>query len=542
MTLREQLSYEPHELQFGTSGRRGLVADLTQLEIYINALAEVRYLQTLSAAEGGVHYGDEFYLAHDLRPSSTRFAPEAQGRGEIYQAVERAVTDAGMRPINLGEIPTPALMYFAVNRARGSIMITGSHIPFDRNGYKLNTSRGELLKHHEAPVNRAVAELRRHVYGQPFQDSLFDQRGMFRGGHVEMPAVDGAARSAYGARYAGFFQGASLAGQRILVYQHSSVGRDLLVEILRSFGAEVIPAGRSDTFVPIDTENIDATQLATIQALADSAVAQCGALDAVVSLDGDGDRPLVLGVEQGRVRFFTGDLLGMIVAQYLGADSIVVSISCNDGIDRGPLAPLVQPKTHIGSPYLIAGMEDAIARGRKRVCGWEANGGFLLGSDLERNGAILKALPTRDAILPILCVLFAAAHERARLGDLFSRLPARFGRAALLKDFPRAKALRIIERFSSEDAAEMLGRYFTLQEGFPPVGGIDFTDGVRVVFRNGEVAHFRPSGNADEFRCYAVADTQARADEIAQSVVSEPNGIFRQMEREMAADLFEEVM
>ena len=47
-TLREHLSYEPRELQFGTSGRRGLVADLTQLEIYINALAEVRYLQTLA--------------------------------------------------------------------------------------------------------------------------------------------------------------------------------------------------------------------------------------------------------------------------------------------------------------------------------------------------------------------------------------------------------------------------------------------------------------------------------------------------------------
>ena len=37
---------------------------------------------------------------------------------------------------------------------------------------------------------------------------------------------------------------------------------------------------------------------------------------------------------------------------------------------------------------------------------------------------------------------------------------------------------------------------------------VDYTDGVRVLFDNGDVAHVRPSGNADELRIYAVADTQ----------------------------------
>ena len=41
---------------------------------------------------------------------------------------------------------------------------------------------------------------------------------------------------------------------------------------------------------------------------------------------------------------------------------------------------------------------------------------------------------------------------------------------------------------------------------------MDYTDGVRILFANGEVAHVRPSGNADELRIYAVADTQRRAD------------------------------
>ena len=54
-------------------------------------------------------------------------------------------------------------------------------------------------------------------------------------------------------------------------------------------------------------------------------------------------------------------------------------------------------------------MELALAKGRRAVCGWEANGGFLTGSDFQREGRELRALPTRDAFLPILGVLFAAA-------------------------------------------------------------------------------------------------------------------------------------
>ena len=169
-------------------------------------------------------------------------------------------------------------------------------------------------------------------------ESPFDERGALQeAAQGALPDELDDARRAYIARYTDFFAGASLAGKRLLVYQHSAVGSDLLVEILDRLGAEVIPAGRSDTFVPIDTENIEADQLAIIQKLADEAAAEHGPLDAVVSTDGDSDRPLILGVDPktGRVRFFGGDLVGMIVAEYLHADAVVVPISCNDGIDRG---------------------------------------------------------------------------------------------------------------------------------------------------------------------------------------------------------------
>jgi phosphomannomutase len=255
--LQYSLTYEPIELRFGTSGRRGRVVDLTQLEIYINALAELEYLQSLPAGEGGVVRGEEFCFAHDLRASSTAFVEGEGGRGEICQAVERAILDAGMLPVNLGPLPTPALTYYALSRNLGSIMVTGSHIPFHLNGYKLNTSAGELLKEHEAPIAETVGNVRARIYAQAFDESPFNACGMFKAGHRDLPPVNEAARMAYIERYESFFSGSTLRGRRILVYQHSAVGRDLLVDLLEHLGAEVITRGRSDQFVAIDTEAID---------------------------------------------------------------------------------------------------------------------------------------------------------------------------------------------------------------------------------------------------------------------------------------------
>jgi phosphomannomutase len=570
-SLAAKLRQAPVHLQFGTSGRRGLLVDLSQLEIYVNALAELEYLQFLPASEGGIRRGQELYVAHDLRPSSTTLLEGAPRRGELAQAVVRAVLDAGMVPVNLGAIPTPALTSYALARGKGSIMVTGSHIPFDRNGYKVNTAIGELLKHHEAPINRKVADVRARVYGKPFCDSLFDEEGMFKDGHIGLPAERQLGAHDYVRRYVDFFGAGALAGIRLLVYQHSAVGRDLIVEILRGLGAEVVVAGRSETFVPIDTENIGPEQLATIQALLDEAVSEYGNLDAVVSTDGDSDRPLILGVEAGphpRARFFSGDLVGMVTAEFLGADAVLVPISCNDGIDRGSLKDLREPRTRIGSPYVIAGMQAAAARGRKAVCGWEANGGFLTGSDIVRYGRTLAALPTRDAVLPIVSVLCAARERKLSLIELFAQLPKRFSRAALLKQFPRAKGLEIVRKFSPgddsvaqvdfwdagvtvtgrggtervagseeieqfQDIRAELSRFFKDTDGFDDIRALNFIDGVRILFGNGDVAHLRPSGNADELRIYAVADTQPRADAIADLGVREPDGILRAIERSL---------
>jgi phosphomannomutase len=532
--LAHQLRQAPVVLGFGTSGRRGRVADLTQLEVYLNARAELEYLQSLSPARGGIAPGSTVFMAHDLRPSSTEIIPGPTPRGGLAQAIQRAIRDAGHTPINLGPLPTPALAAYALSRGAASFMVTGSHIPFDRNGYKTNSAVGELLKTDEAPINELATAWRERLLGMPFADSLFDEDGMLREAE-DLLEADPSGAQAWLARHREFFGEYALAGLRVLVYQHSAVGRDLLVEILLALGATVVPIGRSESFVPIDTEAIDDETLAQIEALALAATGDGAPFDAVVSTDGDSDRPLLIGLESRapdelHARFFGGDLVGMLVAEALAADAVVVPVSCNDAIDRGPLAAALCPRTRIGSPWVIAGMQAASAAGRARVCGWEANGGFLLGADLQLGARRLSALPTRDAFLPIVTVLGMARARGLSLGALFDTLPRRFSRAGLLRDFPRATSLALLAALGPGlPGRARLGEFFSAAAGFGPLLTCDDTDGLRMRFENGDVAHIRPSGNADELRLYACADSQSRADEILRLGLEEPGGILRRL-------------
>ncbi|KAL8738966.1 MAG: hypothetical protein Q9181_000323 [Wetmoreana brouardii] len=528
--LSLHLNYKPVTLQFGTSDHRGEVVHLTQVT-------------TRGLRQCGIRAGDDFSFAHDLRPSSTDLVEGY--RGGLSQAVKTAVIDKGMHPINLGAIPTPALTYWALRHAKGSTMVTGRNAQDRRKA-----------------IGQAVQLTRASLLLQSYAHSPFDFRGVLRTTQPSLLPIESEGRSAYLRRYLDFFNGESLQGMDLLVYQHSAVGRDLLVEILQSLGAKVTRAGRSDVFVPIDSEAIDDDQLETIQTLCQQSG---GPFDAVLSTDGDSDRPLLVAPDGDGLRFFGGDLLGMIVVEFLNADAVVVPISTNDAIDRGSPAQVTEPKTKIGSPYVMTGMQDAFSKGRRRICGWEANGGFLVGSNIDRHGNILTALPTRDAVLPLLCA-FVTMNLGITLPELFATLPKRFSRAALIRKFPRSASLQIVSHFSLPRATlqevfyhgetivahrsdhnrlqvtesevsqlsqirQDLQKVFSAEAGFTPITRINYIDGVRLAFENGYVAHFRPSENADELRIYTVADSQERADAIVAQGVAEPDGLLRRLER-----------
>jgi phosphomannomutase len=139
--------------------------------------------------------------------------------------------------------------------------------------------------------------------------------------------------------------------------------------------------------------------------------------------------------------------------------------------------------------------------------GLEANGGVLLGSDASVDGKFLKALPTRDAVLPILATLGMAARRGQTLEQLVGSLSVRPALADRLIEVPTQAANGFVTRLVSD--RDFAQRFFT------PVGLVESVgrlDGAQVWLRSGEIVHYRASGNAPELRCYVEAgeDDEAR--------------------------------
>ena len=448
--------------KFGTSGLRGLVTELTPELVRSYTMAFLKRCAT----GGAVHVG------WDLRPSSPGIA----------RHVIAAISAAGQRVHVAGPLPTPALALAAEAAGQGAIMITGSHIPADRNGLKFYTTGGEISKADETRILEGLTAV-------PAPTAL--------------PGVtpDDAALLAYVARYVQGFGPSALSGLRIGVYQHSSVARDVMVEVITALGGTPVALGRTDHFTPVDTEAVDAETREMFRGW-------CAAqdLDALISTDGDADRPMLTD-QTGQV--IPGDVLGALTARVLGADHLCTPISSNTMIGQMPDFRHID-LTRIGSPYVIAAMQAARAKDpAAQVAGYEANGGFLLGFTAQGPAGPLPALMTRDCLLPILSPLSSARTSGQSLAALTGALPARFTAADRLQDIPGEISAALIAELTADPAA---------RQAFFETGSaacdLNDLDGLRVTFENGEILHLRPSGNAPELRCYAEAATRNRAETL----------------------------
>ncbi|HIF9551306.1 TPA: phosphomannomutase [Photobacterium damselae] len=442
-------------IQFGTSGARGLVEQFSSDVCAAFTHAFITSIQSQFEFQ-------QIAIAIDNRPSSPAMA----------QACAKAVEQLGLEVIYYGVVPTPALAYVSMQDNIPCIMVTGSHIPFDRNGLKFYRPDGEITKADELAILNATAEF----------ESITDL--------PVLTASDKAANQ-YNERYTSLFDCQMLAGKRIGIYEHSSAGRDLYAPMFEALGAEVIALERSDEFVPIDTEAVSD---------ADKQKAKNWSkeynLDFIFSTDGDGDRPLVADENGDWLR---GDILGLLCADAMRIEALAAPVSCNTAIESCERFNHVT-RTKIGSPYVIAEF-DELAKQYDSVAGFEANGGFLLGSDALVNNKEIKALPTRDAVLPAL-MLLALAKEKP-IYELVGSLPQRFTHSDRIQNFATEKSLNILAK-AKEDPSSFLKK---LMFNDVNVESVDTTDGLRIVLASGNIIHFRPSGNAPELRCYAESAT-----------------------------------
>ncbi|MGI9391852.1 MAG: phosphomannomutase [Boseongicola sp.] len=449
--------------QFGTSGLRG--PDWAFTDQFVADYAIV--FASLFVNDGTLLVG------RDLRASSPRIA----------RAVASGAAAHGLRTIDCGVLPTPALALAAMDRGTLAIMVTGSHIPADRNGLKFFTADGEISKSDEALIASAFADRESTVQSEPVNEH-------------------GDAVAAYVSRYTNFWDENALIGLRVGVWEHSSAARVVLPDILRALGADVVTLGRWDRFVAVDTEAIG---LDLRKQLA-SWVVEHG-LDAIVSTDGDADRPLIVN---GGGQVVPGDIIGPIAAQTLGANRIVTTVTANTLVERMGSFDAVE-RCRIGSPFVIKTMVELERESEAKTIGYEPNGGLILGFEVRRSSKRLAPLMTRDAVLPIVAIL--AAAQKSSLRSLVNNLPKRRTATDRLTGVPRESSVRLIDEVIAGDLRLLPDKLGQLEN-------TDTTDGVRMTFSTGVILTLRASGNAPELRCYAEADDDFAAQTTLESLIA----------------------
>ncbi|MDR2593494.1 MAG: UTP--glucose-1-phosphate uridylyltransferase [Fibromonadaceae bacterium] len=417
---------------FGTSGARGLVSDMTDEVCYAYTLGFLQHTLANKNAKKKVAIGG------DLRPSTPR----------IMAACMVAAKTAGFECDYQGFLPSPALALYSIKKGIPSIMVTGSHIPDNRNGIKFCDYYGEITKADEQDIRSQEVDMSSWDKGQ---------------GTKDMKDSNGEALKIYKEYILNLFPKNSLQGVNIAFYQHSAVGRDIAPEILTELGANVKAVGRSEKFVPVDTEAIRKEDVALAKQLCASGEFFC-----VASTDGDSDRPL-LSDENGV--WLKGDSLGILAGRALGVEAVAIPVSCNTAAEKSGFFKEVL-RTRIGSPFVIEGIKKLQGK-YKSVAGFEANGGFLT-----------ESLTTRDALTPIIATIIESKKHNLKISELLAKLPARYAGSGLTRGF-----------------------------------SVDSTDGYRIEFENGDIIHLRKSGNAPEFRCYTESKTPEQAELLSDKCI-----------------------
>ncbi|MFH1553145.1 MAG: hypothetical protein ABID83_05890 [Candidatus Omnitrophota bacterium] len=578
-------------LGFGTSGLRDLVSNMTDMEAYINTRGYIKFL----IDEGSLNKKDLVTIAGDLRPSTARLMVA------VAKAVEDEAEAAGyeLELDFIGEVPSPTLAFRGITRNSIAIMVTGSHIPFNMNGIKFYKRSGEevLKGPDEKGILAGVAKARSEEYGKTWDKSHFEEKGMFKSSPANRYALKANQKEAeeqYIERYVTLLPQNALAGQTVVLYEHSAVGNDILKRIYEKLGATVVTVGKSKKFVPIDTEKITPNlevllaQLSNPEELSrwvsreQDRPVQLEKPFAVTFTDGDKDRP---GLADENGQFLPGDKLGLLVTKLLKPTFVAIPQSTNiEVVKELRNMGIKVVLTSIGSPHVVKAMNDELAvNPSAKTVGWEANGGFLLGSAFKIPGGAseITRLATRDAVLPLIAALYLAKQKNIKTSELIDREIPHFynhasvydkfeerfstdrkiavatmkGIVAMLKpDLADEKVVsidfdemtverRIVKKIDGVDVLtfevekikiaksdsdwekwnrvkEKLEGVFT-PKGFSPIRYINVLDGIQIVFENGEVSHLRPSGNAPEFRNYAMASNMERAKAIVEIGVNE---------------------
>jgi len=354
-------------------------------------------------------------------------------------------------------------------------------------------------------------------------------------------------------------------GEHIGFNEHTGVSRDELPLIMREVGLNTHTYGRSYWEERMDTEDLEANIEKHMKDEAARLKGEGIDVISHASTDGDADRPALFDSNGNFIYGDKICGLSCIFLRELFPQkdfTAVVTATCSEAMVKllREKYGMKVIKVEVGSPFVVSEMEkqeklnpDSI------VVGFERNTGFFMQTPIKLpNGNTIQKLATRDATFVILSVNLLAKKRNLKTleslvdseyndvyesyswsGGIASSTPgceaytAPMGKAIMRSLSPRDRNMLVIEfdadgevyyttrpeyygmaqskghnmagaevKDRMKNIQTYLSGVFTSKRGFGSIVKMEFIDGVRIFFDNGEITHLRPSGNEPKWRIY----------------------------------------
>ncbi|MFA5857371.1 MAG: hypothetical protein WC867_08465 [Candidatus Pacearchaeota archaeon] len=499
--MLNELKHKP--LKFGTSGLRGPDSELTDLQIYISTKGFLNFL-----IKSGINNFSKVALAGDFRPSTPR----------ISIAIATALIENGLEIDYCGKVPTPVVSLYGFTNKIPSIMVTGSHNPYGQNGVKFVKPHSEVLKEDEKEILENIDKVRRQEFNKSDEETLFDDSGYFKDFNemnseqrflflkarvsVSSARINIESEELYIKRYKDAF-GKILAGEKIVFYQQTAVGRELIPRVFEELGAVVIREEKVDEtkeFIAVDTEDM---KFHLLEKMANLALKNNCFYS--VTTDGDSDRPAIVILRKGndgkplykngKLDYFyiKGDNLNVLSILLYKPHFIAAPINFNYKSSEFLKKNGIEVKfTRVGAPHIVKAMQNRLEKERIKfekkgiklehsellekigLYGFEVNGGAMLGSSkpfpkeifngIENSGhGRLTPLPTRDSTFPILCALILAKKIGIPLEELFFKIFSgeyeSYSHAGLIENLTGLVITPGCERYTPEVGKKLLAHF-----------------------------------------------------------------------------------
>ncbi len=355
---------------FGTDGVRGRVGKWP---------VTAEFMLKLGRAAGVV--------LRDGRRPLVLIGKDTRVSGYMFEAaLESGLVAAGADVGLLGPLPTPAVAQLTRELgASAGIVISASHNPYQDNGVKFFSARGEKLD------DALEAEIEREI-DAPFATAAPEALGKAR-------RIDDAVE-----RYARFCLGTlaaprDLSGQRIVLDCANGATYNVAPRVFTALGADVTRIGCEPDGFNINRE-IGSTHPAALR----GAVIEQGA-DLGIAFDGDGDR--VQMIDRNGELADGDDLLYVLAQDWLREGwlhgPVVGTLMSNFGLERA--------LTGAGVRFLRAKVGDRYVLQQLKV-----HGG-LLGGETSGHILCLDRASTGDGIVSSLAVLDALARAGKDLSE-----------------------------------------------------------------------------------------------------------------------------